>query len=101
MHFHIDYEIGRAPEGERMRASMKGDYEFTWVGDKLLRENVLIRNCPIQPGDMYNEARVERAYSSLNQLAPIKYVDISFDSISENELDCHIVLSRSKLNTDF
>ncbi len=99
VHFHIDYEIGRAPEGERMRASMKGDYEFTWVGDKLLRENVLIRNCPIQPGDMYNEARVERAYSSLNQLAPIKYVDISFDSISENELDCHIVLSRSKLNT--
>lgn len=99
VHFHIDYEIGRAPEGERMRASMKGNYEFTWVGDKLLRENVLIRNCPIQPGDMYNEARVERAYSSLNQLAPIKYVDISFDSISENELDCHIVLSRSKLNT--
>lgn len=99
VHFHIDYEIGRAPEGERMRASMKGDYEFTWVGDKLLRENVLIRNCPIQPGDKYNEVRVERAYSNLNQLAPIKYVDISFDPISEDELDCHIVLSRSKLNS--
>jgi outer membrane protein assembly factor BamA len=78
---------------------MKGDYEFTWVGDKLLRENVLIRNCPILPGDMYNEVRVERAYSNLNQLAPIKYVDISFDPISEDELDCHIVLSRSKLNS--
>ena len=99
VHFHIDYEIGRAPEGERMRASMKGDYEFTWVGDQLLRENVLIRNCPIQPGDKYNEVRVERAYSNLNQLAPIKYVDISFDPISEDELDCHIVLSRSKLNS--
>lgn len=99
VHFHIDYEIGRAPDGERMRASMKGDYEFTWVGDKLLRENVLIRNCPIQPGDKYNEVRVERAYSNLNQLAPIKYVDISFDPISEDELDCHIVLSRSKLNS--
>ena len=99
VHFHIDYEIGRAPDGERMRASMKGDYEFTWVGDQLLRENVLIRNCPIQPGDKYNEVRVERAYSSLNQLAPIKYVDISFDPISEDELDCHIVLSRSKLNS--
>lgn len=99
VHFHIDYEIGRAPEGERMRASMKGDYEFTWIGDKLLRENVLIRNCPIQPGDMYNEVRVERAYSNLNQLAPIKYVDISFDPVSDDELDCHIVLSRSKLNT--
>ena len=99
VHFHIDYEIGRAPDGERMRASMKGDYEFTWIGDQLLRENVLIRNCPIQPGDKYNEVRVERAYSNLNQLAPIKYVDISFDPISEDELDCHIVLSRSKLNS--
>ena len=99
VHFHIDYEIGRAPSGERMRASVLGDYEFTWIGDKLLREKVLVRNCPIRPGDMYNESRVERAYSNLNQLAPIKYVDISFDSISANELDCHIVLSRSKLNT--
>ena len=99
VHFHIDYEIGRAPDGERMRASMKGGYEFTWIGDQLLRENVLIRNCPIQPGDKYNEVRVERAYSNLNQLAPIKYVDISFDPISEDELDCHIVLSRSKLNS--
>lgn len=44
VHFHIDYEIGRAPSGERMRASVLGDYEFTWIGDKLLREKVLVRN---------------------------------------------------------
>ena len=97
--FHIDYEINRIPEGEEIHSSIHDGYEFTWIGDKLLRENVLIRNCPILPGDFYNEFRVERAYSRLNQLAPIKYVDISFDPISEDELVCHIVLSRNKLNS--
>lgn len=99
VHFHIDYEIGREPEGERVNSTQVDDYEFTWVGDKLLREKVLMRTCPIRPGDTYNEFRVERAYSNLNQLSPIKYVDISFDTISTNELDCHIVLSRSKMNS--
>ena len=97
--FHMDYEIGRVPEGEEVFASIHDGYEFTWVGSKLLREKVLMHSCPIRPGDMYNEARVERAYSALNQLAPIKYVDISFDTISHNALDCHIVLSKSKLNS--
>ena len=97
--FHMDYEINRVPEGEELHTSTREGYEFTWIGDKLLRESVLMKTCPIMPGDFYNEYRVERAYSVLNQMAPIKYVDISFDPISENELDCHIVLSRSKLNS--
>lgn len=97
--FHMDYEMDRVPEGQEIAISAQNGYEFTWAGNKLLRENVLINNCPIRPGDMYNEHRVERAYSNLNQLAPIKYVDISFDPVSEDELNCHIVLSRTKLNS--
>ena len=97
--FHMDYEINRIPEGEQIQVSTHDGYEFTWVGSKLLREKVLMRNCPIRPGEMYNESRVEAAYSNLNQLAPIKYVDISFDRISDDELECHIVLSRTKLNS--
>ena len=97
--FHMDYEMDRVPEGEIMCISAHDVYEFTWVGSKLLREDVLKKNCPIHPGDTYNEFRVERAYSNLNQLAPIKYVDISFDVVSDTELECHIVLSRSKLNS--
>lgn len=97
--FHIDYEINRVPEGQELHTSLLDGYEFTWIGDKLLREQVLIKNCPIIPGEKYNERLVERAYSNLNKLAPVKYVDISFDTISQNELNCHIVLSRSKLNS--
>ena len=99
VYFHIDYDTDHVPEGEVLQTSTRGGYVFTWVGHPLLRERVLIRSCPIEPGDKYNEHRVERAYANLNQLSPVKYVDISFQPISADELDCHIVLSRGKLNT--
>ena len=99
VHFHMDYEVGMIPEDEELHSSSRPGYDFTWIGNKLLREKVLMRTCPIKPGDLYNEYRVERAYSSLNQLPPIKYVDISFDTISSIELECHIVLSRNKMNS--
>ena len=97
--FHVDYDPMRVPDSEEMYSSSQKGYVFTWLGKKLLREQMLIRNCPIKPGDGYNESMVERAYARLNQLAPIKYVDISFEQISADELDCHIVLSRGKLNS--
>ena len=99
VHFHLDYDPARVPDNEEMFTSSADGYVFTWVGKKLLRDKVLVRNCPIEPGAMYNERAVERAYTRFNQLAPIKYVDISFEQISANELDCHIVLSRGKLNS--
>ena len=99
VHFHIDYDLDRIPEGEEVSSSVKNGYEFTWIGKKLLREQVLVRNCPIRPDSRYNERLVERAYARMNQLAPVKYVDISFEPVSADELDCHIVLSRNKLNS--
>ena len=97
--FHIDYDPERIPKDEDMFTCSQDGYVFTWVGKKLLRDKVLMRHCPIQPGEVYNEYVIERAYIRLNQLAPIKYVDISFEPISADELDCHIVLSRGKLNS--
>lgn len=99
VHFHIDYDPERIPSDEDMYSSSKDGYVFTWIGRKLFRDNILIRNCPVQPGNLYNEYTVERAYRRLNQLAPIQYVDISFEQISKDELDCHVVLSRGKLNS--
>ena len=99
VHFHLDYDPSRLPDTEEMSSKSKDGFVFTWVGKQLLRDNVLKRHCPIEPGDMYNERMVERAYTRFNQLAPVKYVDISFEPISADELDCHIVLSRGKLHT--
>lgn len=99
VYFHIDYDPARIPSDEEMYSSSQDGYVFTWTGKRLLRSKVLMRNCPIKPGDLYNEHVVERTYTHLNQLAPIKYVDISFEPLSADELDCHIVLSRGKLNS--
>lgn len=99
VHFHLDYDPDRIPKDAEMFSSAKDGYVCTWVGKKLLRDKVMIRHCPIKPGEMYDERDLERAYARLNQLAPIKYVDISFEPISQDELDCHIVLSRGKLNS--
>ena len=99
VHFHMDYDVDRLPEGMQLQRSERDGYEMTWIGDKLLRDNVLIKQCPIKPGDEYSERVVEQAYSNLNKLSPVKYVDIIFDSISADALDCHVVISRSKLNT--
>lgn len=99
VYFHIDYDADHVPEGEVLQTSSRDGYVFTWVGKPLLREKVLIRSCPIEPGAIYSEHSVERAYSHLNELSPVKYVDISFQPVSADELDCHIVLSRGKLNT--
>lgn len=99
VHFHMDADTAHIEAGAQLNRIVKDGYEFTWVGKKLLREKVLMRHCPIKPGDMYNEYRVENAYARLNRLAPVKYIDISFDPISADELDCHIVLSRGKLNS--
>lgn len=99
VYFHLDYDTDHIPEGEVLQTSTRDGYVFTWIGKPLLRERVLMRSCPIEPGEMYNEHHVERAYANLNQLSPVKYVDISFQPVSTDELDCHIVLSRGKLNT--
>ena len=99
VHFHIDYDPQHAPDNETIHQSSKEGYVFTWSGSKLLRDGVLMRNCPIKPATPYSELTVERAYTRLNQLAPVKYVDISFEPVSADELDCHIVLSRGKLNS--
>lgn len=99
VYFHLDYDPARIPEDQEMHTDVKDGYVFTWIGQKLLRNNTMIQHCPIRPGERYNEILVERTYARLNQLAPIKYVDISFEPVSAYELDCHIVLSRGKLNS--
>lgn len=77
----------------------RGDYTFLYQGRKLIRERTLMKTVRFKPGDLYNELRLERTYSALNALGPIKYVDISFEQISEDGLRCTIVLNRAKIHS--
>ncbi len=97
--FHTDYDPKFAPEGEQLTTVEKEGYSFTYFGEKLLREQALVRNTKIRPGELYDQRKVDRTYEVLNGLGVVKYVDISFERIGEDELDCHIVLSRQKLHS--
>lgn len=100
VYFHTDYDPEYMPDSLVLTQSVRGDYSFTWVGkQQFLRERALMRASEIRPGDLYSERAVEKTYEHLNQLGIIKYVDISFDDQGNNELDCHIVISRTKLNS--
>jgi len=97
--FHMDYDPAFVPDSMAVHHTESDEYQTTWVGRRLLRERSLKQNCAIRPGEFFNERRVELTYEMLNRLGIVKYVDISFDAVGRDELDCHIVMSRSKLNT--
>ena len=99
VHFYSDYDPSQRPEGLSVTTVEEDGYTYSYCGKKLIRESVLRRICPIRPGSYYNALRVERAYSELNALGPVKFVDIAFQEVAGDSLDCHIVISRSKLNS--
>ncbi len=99
--FHQDYDPKHIPDSMQVITDSKDadeGYEFTYVGKRLLRNNVLKKACKIVPGRLYNEAEVEESYANLNGLGPVKYIDIAFVPAGKGLLDCHITVSRNKLN---
>jgi Outer membrane protein/protective antigen OMA87 len=63
---------------------------------RILKLDALIQNTFINPNSLYSDDAVERTYSSLNSLGPIKYTNISFKEVENNQLDCYIVIIPSK-----
>ena len=72
------------------------DYSLITPKKRILTLDALVQNTYINPKTLYNDEMVEKTYSSLNALGPIKYVNISFKEAPENELDCYIVVIPSK-----
>ena len=100
VYFHVDYDPNRLPEDLILHEdSDQQGYVYSYVGYPLLRQRVLRRKCAIRPGELFSERRLERSYTNLNALGPIKYVDIAFHAVDSNLLDCHITISRSKIHS--
>ena len=97
--FHQDYDPEHMPINTTLVIHNDKDYEYSYIDKPLLRNNVLRRTCKIRPGAYYDESVVERSYALLNTMAPIKYVEIRFEQVGEDELECHVTLSRTKLNS--
>lgn len=72
------------------------DYELVSPKKRILKLDALVQNTFINPKTLYSDDAVERTYSALNSLGPIKYVNISFKEIENNQLDCYIIVIPSK-----
>ncbi|MBO4621434.1 MAG: BamA/TamA family outer membrane protein, partial [Paludibacteraceae bacterium] len=99
VNFYMDHMPSSDEPQKTVRREEENGYSFSYAGTKLIRNSVLKRICRIVPGKMYNQELVERTYSELTALGPVKYTDISFVQTGKNTLECNIVLSRSKLNS--
>ena len=68
--------------------------------DKLyLRPKVLANNLRIIPGTLYNEQDVQRTYSNFGRLQALKYTNIRFFEVQQNDsakLNAYVMLTRSK-----
>ncbi len=90
--FHTNYN-SQNPIVDTVRY---GNYLMSYNGKKHIRANTLITNCFVIPGENYKEKNVERTYAALNSLAPINYVNISFEHVGNDMLDCYVVITPNK-----
>lgn len=82
------------------------DYEIDTVGfenyyligpaKKILTLNSLVASTFISPGTLYSDDDVERTYSSINSLPPIKYTHISFVESAPDSLECRINIAEAR-----
>jgi len=50
-------------------------------------------------GDIYKEYAIDRTYEQLNSMPAVKYVNISFNEINQDSLQCTILVSPTKPHT--
>ena len=63
------------------------DFELISPKKRILKLDALVQNTYINPNSLYSDDAVERTYSALNSLGPIKYVNISFKENKNNILE--------------
>lgn len=96
--FYTDFDPMRTTRPDTIYSDTieGGKYVVSYSNRKLLRSKVLIDNCAIRPGDLYNEDAVERTYELINSLGPVRYSNIAFQEVGPGELDCYVVLTPNK-----
>lgn len=104
------YKVGRVVFYTNNDASLTADLQSTTQLDtarfrdfylispqkKFITLDALVHNCYIDPQALYSDVNVEKTYSALNALGPVKYVNISFKETADNTLDCYIIIVPAK-----
>lgn len=73
-----------------------GNYTLIGPHKKILTLSSLIASTFITPGGAYSDADVERTYSAINSLPPVKYTHISFTESAADSLDCLVTVAEAK-----
>lgn len=77
----------------------RGKYTIFYTSKKSVRPSVLLDNCFIESGALYNERRTETTYSAFSGLNALSNVNIRFEEKERNDstlLDCYILAMPSK-----
>ncbi len=72
------------------------NYKLISPKEAYITLDALIHNTFIESGARFSDVAVQRSYSALNGLGPVKYVDISFVPVGNNQLDCNITIVPAK-----
>lgn len=83
---------------EKYKTYQREDFCVIYPDKPFMKPDVLISNCLINPGELYNARDVEKTYARMNSMDIMKYVNIRFvpfenDTAKENNLDCYILLT--------
>ena len=82
--------------GAQLDTTRFRDFYLISPRNKFITLDALVHNCYIDPQAIYSDASVEKTYSALNALGPVKYVNISFKETADNTLDCYIIIVPAK-----
>lgn len=97
VHLYIDFDPLK--DGDISKYEKSSEYEkdgykiFFGPRGEYIKPHVLLENCYIRPGTLYNENATALTYSAMSQLQILKNVNISFTPFVENDtskLHCRI-----------
>ena len=80
----------------KLDTTLFNDFILISPKEKFIEFKTLIFNTYISPNTFFNDKDVEKTYSALNSLGPVKYVTISFVEMPNNTLDCIINILPAK-----
>lgn len=105
--FITDYDPSLGESAAEITSTAKlevyKDIDIYTRGKPYLRPSVLYENCYIHTNQAYNQALVDRTYSSLSRLGILKFINIAFIPVEnedgKNMLDAYVLLTPAKSQT--
>lgn len=95
-----EYTRNESPSDARKhRQYYINNVSITHPQDLKIRQSALKRFNRIYPGDMYDEQIINNTYSRFSGVSLFSSVNINLNEVDTNKIDCHISLTKSKMQS--